>query len=155
MLERTHQFLTGKTRADIEIAAERFFPALGYRVRMAAPARAIVFERGRRLASLYRSSLRACAAEVAIDAVEGAGTPTAVQVRHRVTTFGRLIVGEDATLLDTESRAFERFLERGDVDTAALLDAALQSGKRAVAWKVAAILFAGAVLFFVAARIFR
>jgi hypothetical protein len=152
MLERTHQFLTEKSRADVEAAAERFFPALGYRLRVEAPradaaARALAFARGRRFASLYDASLRACRAEVAVEAAEGARPPTAVHVRHRVATFGRLVVAEDAALLDAESRAFERFLERGDVDTAALIEAAMRTSERAAAWKIAAAIALGAAAF--------
>jgi hypothetical protein len=135
VLERTHQFLSEKRRAEVETAAERFFPALGYRRRDEVGSETIVFARGGRFASFYSASLRACRATVEVEASEG--ERTAVRVRHRVETRGRLVLAGDERLVEAEARAFERFLERGDPDTAALLEAASRKGMRAAIVKLA------------------
>jgi hypothetical protein len=143
MLERAHHFLTEKAPPEVEAAAERFFPALGYRRRGEAESPGkIVFARGRPLASFYAASLRACRT-----IVEVAAKPGQIQITHRVTTRGRLVGREDHALLAAEARGFERFLERGDPDAAALLEAAARAAGGAVAWKVALVLLIGAAAF--------
>lgn len=150
MLERAYHFLSEKGRADVETAAERFFGALGYRPKPSAPAigddttgaggdRPLRLVRGHRFASFYSPSLRACAATVQIVANEVKGKPTTVHVAHRVETRGRLVTAEDADLLEAEARAFERFLEKADPETAEILLATYRRAHRAVALKLAAL----------------
>ena len=119
-------------RAEVETSAERLFKALGYRRRAdeGTDGERLVFTRGRPLASLYTSSLRRCQARVVVVHKAGAGENAGeVWIAHHVETRGRIVTGEDAGLLDAEARAFERFLEHADLDTAALLDASRRASR--------------------------
>ncbi len=157
MLVHSYHFLTGRRPSEVEAAADLYFPALGYRRRHVAPgasAAPLAYERGRRLASFYSPSLRACAAVVEVS-IDGGGArdapesaeparPAAIRVRHAVQTIGRLVIEEDRALLEAEARAFERFLETGDPGIEHILAAARRHRDRALWLKVAAA--AGAAL---------
>jgi hypothetical protein len=136
LLQRSHRFLTTHARAEVETAAERFFSALGYRRRADEDEGLLVFERGRPLASLYAASLRVCHTRVEITLEPGEGTRVA-EVRHGVETRGRLVIAEDGDLIEAEGRAFERFLEKAEIDIAALLEAASRARHRASILKIA------------------
>jgi len=59
-----------------------------------------------------------------IDVEPGQGDkPGMAYVRHTVETRGRFVTDEDMGLIETEARAFERFVEHGDLDTTSLLEA--------------------------------
>lgn len=139
MLERASHFLSTKSRAEVEAAADLYFPALGYRRRASAPGERgpIVYERGRRLASFWSATLRGCAATVTVEVLEARDGAATVHVRHAVETRGRLVIAEDGDLLEAESRAFERFVERGDPDLEGMLRAATRRRRRALLLKVA------------------
>jgi hypothetical protein len=142
MLERAYHFLTTRTRPEIEAAADAFFPAIGYRRAPHPPgtehAAKLAFERGRRFASFWSPSLRACETVVTVEVGEGSAreVPRRVQVRHAVRTIGRLVIAEDGAIVEAESRAFERFVENGEPDLAALLAAASRRRRRALAAKL-------------------
>jgi hypothetical protein len=154
LLERTHRFLTTRGRAEVETAAELLFKALGYRRRADENDR-LVFTRGRPLASLYASSLRACLGRVDVAHEAGLGEKAGVvRVVHRVETRGRIVLAEDEDLIDAEARAFERFLEEGHLDTSGLLDAARRARRDRSRLRVGAIVgAAGLVVAAVVARV--
>jgi len=146
VLRRAYRFLTSKTRAEIEAAADPYFAALGYR-RQADEEGTFVFRRGRRLASLYSPQLRSCFASLRVKVTgEAAEGSRVVHVTHEVQTRGRLVLAEDAGLLDAESRGLQRFLERGEADAAELLEAATRDLHRAARWKLALALLAAALI---------
>ncbi len=147
LLERAYRFLTARERPEVEATADRFFRALGYRRRADDQTR-LIFQRGERFASFYRSSLRSCQTRVEVELDRRAGDREGtglLTVKHRVVTTGRLTFAEDDALLEAESKAFERFLEQSEIDSAALIVAAQRAVRRTATIKVAALIaaFAG------------
>jgi hypothetical protein len=141
MLRRTHGFLTDRPHADVEVAADRFFRAVGYVRRPEGPGTprgTIIFQRGRRLAGLYSPRLRDARTSLAVRP-NGAS----VHLDYEVDTFGHLSRGRHRRFFELEARNFERFLVSADTDVAAVardeVEASASRAPRVVAFAIFAL----------------
>ncbi len=115
MIRRSLGFLTQRAPREVEMCADAYFRAVGYR-RRPDEAGTLVFERGRRLAGFFSARLRDLRTELRLRA-----TPGAVKLDYQVETLGRIVLAEDARFFEVECRDFERFVERGEADVDELL----------------------------------
>jgi len=97
--------------SDVQLKIISHFSGLGYRLVEQRPAK-WVFQRGSKLASLFRFDIRAYAATLAVETGLGQNDETWVSCDWEVWSLMAVATGADVATLEAEGRQLESVLRR-------------------------------------------